>query len=378
MPYALYREQPHWVAPLERERRRLLDPRHNPLLQRTEAACFLAHRGGAGQGRIAAVVNPDSPPDERQGYVGFFECTADLATARALFDRAAAWLREAGAVRVLGPVSPDIHHECGLLVDGFDDAPRIGNTYNPAYYEDLFVANGFAPAKDLLSWRFSPSSRAVSGLIGYADGLRRKHHLTVRTADFRRFDAECALVRELYHACWQHNWGFTPLTEKEFGHLARQIRTAAPDGVRIAERDGEAVGFSILLPDLNQALAPARGRLTRYGFPSGAWRIWRAGRSVSRGRLLALGIPESRRTEGVASVLLADALRRSRERAWDEVDVSWVLEDNTAANRSLAAAGAVLHKRHRLYTRCLRHDGACSCSATQLEPSPEESRAAHL
>ncbi|WP_424887235.1 hypothetical protein [Streptomyces sp. XH2] len=77
VPYALYEDHPQWVPPLEWERRRFLDPRHNPFLQRTEAACFLARRGGTALGRIAAVVNPDSPADERQGYVGFFECTAD-------------------------------------------------------------------------------------------------------------------------------------------------------------------------------------------------------------------------------------------------------------------------------------------------------------
>ena len=275
-------------------------------------------------------------------------------------------------------MNPNMHHECGLLVDGFDDTPRIGMPYNPPYYADLFTAGGFTPVKELLSWRLSPTTHKVTRLTGYADILKRKHGLTVRPADWRRFRSESDLVRELYHACWQDNWGFAPVTDAEFTYLARQIRLLAPTGVRIVEHEGTPVGFSILLPDLNQALARARGYLTRYGWPAGAWRVWRGRRAIDRGRLMALGVPENSRVKGAALALLSDALDSARKRSWSEVDVSWVLEDNQAANKSLAAAGATVHKRHRLYARCVRHSEPCSCLAAHAHPALEATHAAHV
>jgi hypothetical protein len=359
------------------ERRQFLDPRRNPSLRQSDVGYFLARRGRTPMGRVAAIIGPGGSASRHQGYVGFFECTDEPAVAQALWEQAVLWLRQRNMHTVTGPMNPNMHHECGLLIDGFDDAPRIGMPYNPAYYADLFTAGGFIPVKELLSWRLSPTSRKATQLTGYTNMLRLKHGLTVRSLDWHHFRSECDLVRELYHACWQDNWGFAPATGAEFTYLARQIRRLAPTGVRIVEQEATPVGFSILLPDFNQALAPARGRLTRCGWPVGAWRVWRGSRAIDRGRLMALGVPENSRVTGAALALLTDALDNARHRNWTEVDISWVLEDNQAANRPLAAAGATIHKRHRLYARCALHPQPCSCLAANAHPAPEATHAAH-
>ncbi|WP_255311087.1 hypothetical protein [Streptomyces viridosporus] len=377
LPYQLYKAHPHWVAPLEVERRQFLDPRRNPYLRQSEVGYFVARRGRVPVGRVAAIIGPDGPARGHRGYVGFFECAEDPAVARALWERAVAWLRERDMHTVTGPMNPNMHHECGLLVDGFDDAPRIGMPYNPPYYTDLFAAGGLTPVKELLSWRLSPTSRKVTRWAGHSDLLRRRRGLTVRAADWRRFDSECDLVRALYHACWQENWGFAPATDAEFTYLARQIRLLAPTGVRIVEHEGTPVGFSILLPDFNQALAPARGHLTRFGWPVGAWRVWRGSRAITRGRLMALGVREDSRAQGATLALAADAVASSLTRGWNELDVSWVLEDNEAANRTLAVVGATVHKRHRLYARCVRHSEPCSCLPALSHTAQEAVHAAH-
>lgn len=84
LPYQLYRAHPHWVAPLEVERRQFLNPRRNPYLRESDVSYFLARRGRAPVGRVGAIIGPDGPARQRQGYVGFFECTEDPAVARAL------------------------------------------------------------------------------------------------------------------------------------------------------------------------------------------------------------------------------------------------------------------------------------------------------
>jgi len=55
------------------------------------------------------------------------------------------------------------------------------------------------------------------------------------------------------------------MTEKEFHHLAKDLKMVVdPDLCLIAEVNGEVAGFSLALPDLNQALIKLDGRL----FPS--------------------------------------------------------------------------------------------------------------
>ncbi|MPY51051.1 GNAT family N-acetyltransferase [Streptomyces sp. K1PN6] len=378
LPYQLYKAHPYWVAPLEVERRQFLNRRRNPYLRQSDVGYFLARRGRVPVGRVAAIIGPEGTASQCQGHVGFFECTDDQAVARSLWEQAVNWLRERDVQTVIGPMNPNMHHECGLLVEGFDDSPRIGMPYNPPYYTDLFTAGGFTPVKDLLSWRLSPTSRKLTAWAGYGDVLLRSRGLTVRSVDWRRFRSESGLVRELYHAGWQDNWGFAPATHAEFTYLARQVRLLAPTGARIVEHEGTPVGFSILLPDFNQALAPARGSLTRYGWPIGAWRVWRGRRAITRGRVMALGVPEDSRAKGAALALIADAVDSALAHGWNEIDVSWVLEDNQAANKLLVAIGATVHKRHRLYARCVRHSEPCSCLTALTHTAQEAVHAAHL
>ncbi|WP_345183927.1 hypothetical protein [Streptomyces lavendulae] len=161
-------------------------------------------------------------------------------------------------------------------------------------------------------------------------------------------------MRDLYHEAWRDNWGFTPMTENELAHLAGLLTAVpVPPIVRLAQVGGRPVGFSIL----KQALAPARGRLTRWGLPIGAWRLHRALHRVDRGRLLAVGVPSRQRHPGIGAVLALDAALIARARGWREVEVSWVLENNHAANRPLTSIGAAVFKRHRLCTRRLDHQG---------------------
>ncbi|KPI15922.1 hypothetical protein OV450_8156 [Actinobacteria bacterium OV450] len=373
LPHRLYCTDQPWIAPLLWEQHRLWSARHNPFIARTEAVLLLARDGdGVPVGRVAALLNPDRGPSQFDGFLGAFECLDDAEIATALIEAGCAWLRERGARTVVGPMNPNMHNECGLLLDGYDDPPLIGMPYTAPYYPTLFESAGLLPVKDLLSFRFDTRGSSVQRLKEFVERHQERYDIVVRDVDRRRFKDEITLVCDLYTRAWHNNWGFAAMTRDEAASMARQLRHLAPRGVRIAEHHGTPVGFIIMLPDFNQALGPARGRLTHYGLPLGAWRVWRARRHINRGRVMATGIvPDA--VLGLGSVLIADAIKRAAENGWGEVDVSWVLEDNTAAVRPLISGGAAIYKRHRLYARCLTHLNSCTCTdlTTSQPPAPE-------
>ena len=53
----------------------------------------------------------------------------------------------------------------------------------------------------------------------------------------------------------------------------RMAQFGISDQVLLAEVDGKPVGFSITLPDINEAIKPLNGRLTNFGLPIGALRL---------------------------------------------------------------------------------------------------------
>src|SRR5688500_7254699 len=145
---------PRLVPQLRMMVRDLLDTKGNPFYRSAARALFIARRNGRPVGRIAAIENRahNETHGDRVGFFGFFECVDDREVAAGLFDAANAWLRARGLTTMRGPMNPSTNHDCGLLVDGFEEHPQFLTAWNPPYYEALVRAAGFAGARDLLGY----------------------------------------------------------------------------------------------------------------------------------------------------------------------------------------------------------------------------------
>jgi GNAT superfamily N-acetyltransferase len=356
MTYPIYQGDPNWVAPLEMERKDFLDPKKNPFFDFGEVELFLARRGGQVVGRIAAVKDPhyNEFQGTNDGFFGLFECINDAGVARALFDAAAQWLRARGFVKMLGPMNFSTNHEVGLLIEGFDRPPAIMTTYNPPYYGALLEANGFAKAMDLWSWELSSSAQPPEKVVRIAEKIRQREGVTVRPVNLNEFEKEVALIKGIYNAAWEKNWGFVPMTEHEFDHLARDMKQIVrPELLLIAEVKGEPVAFSMTIPDANEALKVANGRLTTFGLPIGLLKLLQASRKIRRLRLITLGIKEGYRRRGLDAILYLDTLRTAHRLGYEGGEISWTLEINHLVNRAIESMGGKRSKTHRVYERAL-------------------------
>ena len=103
--------------------------------------------------------------------------------------------------------------------------------------------------------------------------------------------------------------------------------------------------FALALPDMNQALKPAGGRL----LPTGLIKILYYQRLIKNVRVLALGVVEEYRTSGLAAALYATLVRNARSLGYGDCEMSWILEDNVLMNRSLEVMGAKRYKTYRIY-----------------------------
>jgi len=286
---------------------------------------------------------------DRVGFFGFFESIDDDETARRLLDAAAAWLAERGLVTMRGPTSFSTNDEAGLLVEGFDTPPALMMPHNPRHYARLLEGAGLRPAKDLLAYQ-TTSTDMQPRLAEAADVVGRRHQIRLRTLDLRRFEAEVALVKGLYNAAWERNWGFVPMTDEEIDFLAAQLRpVVVPELVVFAERVGQPIGFAVALPDLNVALRTnPSGRL----FPGILKVLW-AARRIHRLRILLLGTVPEWRGRGVDALLYRHLWQAALEKGYRWAEAGWVLEDNHPMRNALVRMGFEPYKTYRLYDRPL-------------------------
>ena len=356
LPLRLYQNDPCWVAPLEREERAMLDRRH-PFFLHGEAALFLALRGGRPVGRIVASDDPryNAQRDENLGCFGRFECIDDPGVAHALLDTAADWLRQRGRDRVRGPVNYSSNYTIGLLIDGFNTPPRIMMSHNPPYYARLLESWGLEKAKDLYAWWFDGKSPRLERWQQRVDRLAARGGVRVRPVRMNDFDAEMARCLTVYNRMLAEHWGFVRMTDEEFQHMAQAMRRIADPGlVLIAEIDDEPVGFSLTLPDWNEALGHIRGRLTRFGLPIPAARLLYHARRIQTARMAVLGVDDRYRRRGVAELLILNTFRYGKDQlGYTGAELSWTLEDNILINRTIEAVGGQRYKTYRIYERSL-------------------------
>lgn len=350
-PLERYRDNPYWVAPLPADERARLTPGKNPFFEHAEAAYFLARENGRVVGRVSASLdrNHDDFHGERQAAFGFFEA-ASADAASALLAAAETWGRAKGAQVLRGPMSFTTNDECGLLVEGFARRPALLMPYNPPEYAAWIVGAGFAKAKDLYSFRCAVPERVPPVYARIASLARRKEGVKTRALDMRRFDEELGRIKEVYNSAWEKNWGFVPMTEREIDHMAAQLKPAVvAELIRFAEVDGQVVGFFLLVPDVNIALAKIRGRLLPFGFLRLLWALPR----LREFRIMALGIRGEWRGKGVAPLLVAEMAEVVRRLGYTSCEIGWTLEDNDTVNQMVLTMGGTRSSVYRIYERRL-------------------------
>jgi GNAT superfamily N-acetyltransferase len=350
-PYALHAGDPLFTPPLRRDVWELLSPRKNPFFEHGEVQHFLARAGTTVVGRVSAIDNRlhREVHEDAVGFFGLFESIDDRGVAASLLDAAAGWLRGRGLSVMRGPASFSMNDECGLLVQGFDTPATLLMAHNPAYYPALVEHAGFRKAKDLLAYQ-TLVRPLPDRLAEGAAQMEKRYGVRLRTVDLSRFEQEVAVIKRLYNAAWERNWGFVPLTDAEIEHVARQLKPiVVPELVVFAERDGETIGFAVALPDMNEALRRNRsGRL----FPGILKVLW-AARSIRRLRVVMLGALPEWRGRGIDVLLYRHIWEHALRKGYAWGEAGWILEDNHAMRNGLARMGFEAYKTYRMYDRAL-------------------------
>ncbi len=365
LPWRIYDRDPYWVPPLIIEVKEFLDRARHPFYLHGDARSWIAERDGVTVGRILASDDPryNATHGTNLGCFGMFESVDEGEVATALLDAASDWLRARGRTAILGPVDYSLNYPSGLLVEGFETPPRVLMNHNPRYYAPLLEAWGLTKAKDLYSWWFADPYDMVSLWRRRAEWLARRSKVTVRAFRKADFDAEVERCASVYGEAHKDNWGAVQLTEAEFRYMAqRMLRIANPELVLLAEIDGKVVGFSITLPDMNEAIAPLNGRLTTLGIPVGACRLIRRLRKVKSGRMLVLVVLQGYRRRGIVEMLILRSVEQGKLTCGiTSAELGWTLEDNDAINSTIAAVGGQRYKVYRIYGKELTDSVASPC-----------------
>jgi GNAT superfamily N-acetyltransferase len=359
LPYRLYAHDPHFVPPLRSEVKALMSPQGNPWFGHGRAQFWLVEQDGEVVGRISAqidelVLQHISPG---LGQWGMFECIDNPDVAALLISTAENWLKSRGMVRAQGPISLSIWDEPGLLVQGYEGPPTVMMGHHLPYYHPLITSLGYAGVKDLHCWSLPiqrPFPEIVQRIVAASE---RNPRLVTRPVDKSRFDAEVAIILDILNDAWADNWGFIPLTPAEIAHVGKKLKPIVFGNlIRIAEYDGEPVGFMITLPDINELTRDLGGNLFPFGWARLLWRLRKP--RVTRMRVPLMGIRKSLQGQRIASLMAFQMIEYIRRESVSEFgatdgEIGWILDDNGPMRSIADVLESEVTRTYRVFEKTL-------------------------
>lgn len=336
---------------------KLVNPKKNAFFEHGDMALFLARdASGTVVGRIAAIYNGMhlQKYDDGVGFFGFYDVIDDLAVSQALMTTAAGWLKEKGLRAMRGPANPSLNDVAGLLVDGFDRQPAILMPYNHPWFEAHLTDLGFE--RVMTMWAYYVHAKYINKAKlerGSALLRRRYPDVTIRRLDKSRFEEEARLILDIYNDAWSNNWGNVPMTEGEFKQLADEMKQIIDERLVIfAEEEGHAIGFAVLLPDLNIALKTIpNGRL----LPAGLFKLLHLASSgvIREARMPLMGVRKSHQGKAIDILILNELVINGIGMGILGAEMSWVLDVNRVLINSLENMGSVKDKEYAMFEKLI-------------------------
>ncbi len=364
-PWTLYRGNPYWVPTLLSMKREHLDQQKNPSWHHMDGEYFVAWQGDRPVGTIAAFVNHrhNEYYSENIGFFGLFDTIDDQDVATALLETAAEHVRGRGCDAIRGPATFSTNDECALLIDGFDDPPRVLMPYNYPYYQRLIEnAPGYDKVMDLYSYKFTlegvnRAEKKFAKLLRVTELNNKRRGIVVKTLDLKNLKEEFWKLKQIYNKAWEKNWGFVPFSDEELDEMVAGLgRFFEPRLAFFAEVDGRPVAFLLGIPDMNQVLHrayPRPGKPEIVSLLQVLWH-WKVRPKLTRFRVMLMGVEEGYRNIGVESAMFVEVFKAAIAMGnWEYADGGWVLETNEPMIRLCDAFNGELYKRYRFYQRSL-------------------------
>ncbi|WP_417334809.1 N-acetyltransferase [Halobacteriovorax marinus] len=352
LQWKLYKGDPVWVPQLKLSLNEQFSPKH-PFYKTAEIKSWMAVKDGKDVGRIQAIINHKHNEfhDENIGFYGFFESIEDEEVFKSLFQAAEEYIKAQGKSEIRGPANPSTNYTVGTLIDGFRDDPQIMMTYNNPYHQKLTESLGYSKSKDLLAYQLDLNFQMPEVIEKISARAEKSNKITYRKVNMKDWKNETEILWDIYNDAWEKNWGFIPMLREEWEHTCKDMKSILdPNLILICEVAGEPAGFIVALPDINQAFKQVpNGKL----LPFGIFKLLNAKKYMTRMRVLTMGVKSKYRKLGLESILYTKTKKLGLDAGYNEVEMSWILEDNLNMNKPLLRMGAKPYKTYRIFSKNL-------------------------
>ncbi len=350
VPRILYRDDPVWVCPLDKEIESIFDPQKNVYFHHGEATRWiLTDEKGALIGRIASFIDHQTAFGHEQptGGIGFFECIPMQDAAHLLFDTAKGWLKSRQMEAMDGPVNfGETDKYWGLLVDGFTH-PSYEIAYNPPYYRELFESYGFRVYYRQEGFHLEVKKPLPERFQKIAAWISKKPEYEFRHFQWKEMDRYIRDFVTVFNEAWgSFKQNFEPLEESYIRRTLQKARAIIEEEfIWFAYHQGKPIAIYLMYPDVNQILRHLNGRLHPPALVQ--FLLLKRKKTMTRARGVLMGVIPAFQARGVeAAIILHLSEVFKRKPHYTEIEFSWVGDFNPKMRKIFLSVGSVPAKEY--------------------------------
>lgn len=354
LPERLHQGDPAFVPPLKPWLRRRLSAR-NPFLEEADLVLFLARRGTEVVGRISALRDSrhEELRGERVAFFGFLCCEEDPSVLAALLERVEQQAKDWGASILRGPRDLSRIEEVGVTVEGHQVPPPFLAGHHPRYLQGLVEAQGFVKHHDVLAYDIDLFD-AQGRPIDLPEELTRESAavdlpgLELRCFRWSSWRDDLRLAHEVFVDAFRDVPDNTPMPLAQWTSLGGGLLLVTrKEMLQLASVNGQAAGFALCFPEVNEAITAARGEL----LPTGGLKALVAFPGIKTASFKLLGVLPQWRKSGLRSALIVRAVEGVRAAGYTRLEASLVDERNERMRRIVERLGMKVYRRYRIYER---------------------------
>ena len=352
-PNSLYKNNEYFVPFLATDEMETFSPDKNPAYDFCETKLFLAYKNNKIVGRIAGLINHAYNKKWDKNAIRFtrFDFIDDYEVSKALFQKVVDWGRENGLTEIMGPIGfTDMDHE-GMLIEGFEEFNLSITFYNHPYYIDHMERLGLQKDIDWFEYRINVPESLDPRFAKISNRICEKNNYSVVTYNNRKVLYNDALEAfKIIDVAFSKLYGTVPLTSEVIKHaIDGYVPVVNLEYVcSIKDKDGNIIGFGVLVPSIAKALKKSDGKM----LPFGVFRLLRAlnGKNDTLEMFFVAVKPEYQ-SLGLPAILINTLAPKIIENGVKYCETGPMLETNTAIHSMWRHFEKRQHRRRRCYIK---------------------------
>lgn len=346
----IYKNDPNWIRPLDKDIEEVFDPGKNKFFKKGECTRWLLKDdSGLVIGRIAAFVNKAYKQEQPTGGIGFFECINNQDAANFMFDYCKLWLQDRGMEAMDGPINfGERDTWWGLQVEGFQP-PLYRMNYNPPYYQQLFEQYGFQLYFEQLCFSMPVKSRLQEKFYHVHDELSKDPNYKAIHFDKKQVEKFAKDFTYIYNLAWAAHPGDKKMEERTMVKMLTSIKQVIDERIIwFTYYQDEPIAFWLNLPDLNQYFKHFNGR---FGLVEKLRLLWMKNfGKIDRFTGLVFGVIPAYQGKGVDGYMIVEAAKVIQgKQLYDSFEMQWIGDFNPKMVNIAQSLGTTMSRKLHTY-----------------------------